>query len=138
MTRAYALRRLAQQFSAAAENEMTAEDRRTLRKLGREHLAAFSKDAQRVANTVNPILTGMGAGVAQLETRSDAVAWQAASEDLLATARRAETLLAVVLGVAPPEDASGDAPAQLIIALAQLSRRTEECRRLLAQSEPRP
>ena len=62
MTRAYALRRLAQQFSAAAENQMTAEDRRTLRKLGREHLAAFAKDAQRVANTVNPVLTGMGAG----------------------------------------------------------------------------
>ena len=60
MTRAYALRRLAQQFSAAAENQMTAEDRRTLRKLGREHLAAFAKDAQRVANTVKPVLTGMG------------------------------------------------------------------------------
>jgi hypothetical protein len=45
MTRAYALRRLAQQFSAAAEDQMTAEDRRTLRKLGREHLAAFTKDA---------------------------------------------------------------------------------------------
>src|ERR1017187_5853163 len=59
MTRAYALRRLAQQFSAAAENQMTAEDRRTLRSLGREHLAAFAKDAGRVANTVKPVLTGM-------------------------------------------------------------------------------
>ena len=73
MTRAYALRRLAQQFSASAENEMTAEDRRTLRKLGREHLAAFAKDEQRVANTVNPVLTGMGVGaaVAQHETLPD-------------------------------------------------------------------
>jgi predicted anti-sigma-YlaC factor YlaD len=132
MTRAYALRRLAQQFPAAAENEMNAEDRRTLRRLGREHVAAFTKDAQRVANTVNPVLTGMVAGVAQLEVHGGATSWQAASEDLLATARRAETLLAVMLGVAPAENASGDAPAQLIIALAQLSRDAEECQRVLA------
>ena len=133
MTRAYALRRLAQQFSTAAENEMSAEDRRTLHRLGREHLAAFTKEAQRVANTVNPVLTGMGAGVAQLEVRAEPTDWQAASEDLLATARRAETLLAIVLGVAPAEDASGNnAPAQLPIALAQLSRSAEECRHLLA------
>ena len=132
MTRAYALRRLAQQFPAAAESQMTAEDRRTLRKLGREHLAAFAKDARRVANTVNPILTEMGAAAAQRETRPEPAAWQSASEDLLASARRAETLLAVVLGVAPAETASGDAPAQLYAALAQLSSRTEQCQRLLA------
>jgi hypothetical protein len=132
MTRAYALRRLAQQFSVAAESQMTAEDRRTLRQLGREHLSAFTKDAQRVTNTVNPILTGMGAGVAQHETRPDAAAWQSASEDLLVSARRAETLLAVVLGVAPAENGSNNAPAQLVTALAQLSSRAEQCQRLLA------
>jgi hypothetical protein len=132
MTRAYALRRLAQQFSAAAEDQMTAEDRRTLRKLGREHLAAFTKDAQRVANTVKPVLTGVAAGTAQLEARAQASTWQFASEDLLTSARRAETLLAVVLGVAPPESDSANAPAQLLVALAQLSSRAEECQRLLA------
>ena len=132
MTRAYALRRLAQQFSAAAENQMTAEDRRTLRNLGREHLSAFAKDAQRVAGTVNPVLTGMGAGVAQHETRPEPADWQSASEDLLVSARRAETLLAVVLGIAPAELSSGNAPAELLIALAQISSRTEQCQRLLA------
>ncbi len=131
MTRAYALRRLAQQFSAAAENEMTAEDRQTLHNLGREHLAAFSKDAQRVAVTVNPVLTGIGAGVTHLEARQEPVDWQSASEELLASARRAESLLAVVLGVAPAGDASVNVLGQLMIALAQLSRGTEECRRLL-------
>jgi Putative zinc-finger len=136
MTRAYALRRLAQQFSAAAENQMTAEDRRTLRQLGREHLAAFTKDAQRVANTVNPVLRGPGAtglgAVAQIDISAEPTDWQSASEDLLASARRAETLLAVVLGVAPAETATGNAPAQLLIALAQLSIRTGQCQRLLA------
>jgi len=132
MTRGYALRRLAQQFSAAAEDQMTADDRRTLRKLGREHLAAFNKDAQRVANTVKPVLTGVGAGTAQIEARPVSTTWQAASEDLLTSARRAETLLAVLLGVAPPESDSANAPAQLLVALAQLSSLTEECQRLLA------
>jgi hypothetical protein len=131
MTRAYALRRLAQQFSAAAENEMSADDRRMLHRLGREHLAAFAKDAQRVANTVNPVLKGMGER-AEIEYRQVPVDWQSASEDLLATARRAETLLAIVLGVAPAENATGEAPAQLGIALAQLSQRADECQRLLA------
>ena len=132
MTRAYALRRLAQQFSATDEDQMTAEDRRTLHKLGREHLAAFVKDAQRVANTVKPVLSGMGPGGTQIEARSDSINWQSASEDLLASARRAETLLAVVLGVAPPENDSANAPAQLLMTLAQLSSRAEECQRLLA------
>ena len=132
MTRAYALRRLAQQFSAAAENQMTAEDRRTLRNLGREHLAAFTKDAQRVANTVNPVLRGTGPSVAQIEARQVPTDWQSASEDLLTSARRAETLLAVVLGVAPADLSSGNAPAQLLIALAQVSRNSDECQRLLA------
>src|ERR1039457_5509577 len=132
MTRAYALRRLAQQFPAAAENEMTAEDRRTLRNLGREHLAAFAKDAQRVAGTVRPVLTGMGAGGAQIEARMEPTDWQSASEDLLVSARRGENLLAVVLGVAPAELPSGNAPAELLTALAQISSRTEQCQRLLA------
>jgi hypothetical protein len=71
-------------------------------------------------------------GVTQIEARPDPVAWQSASEDLLASARRAETLLAVVLGAAPAENGSSNAPAQLLIALAQLSSRAEQCQRLLA------
>ena len=74
----------------------------------------------------------MGAGTAQIEARPEPTTWQSASEDLLTSARRAETLLAVVLGVAPPESDSANAPAQLLVALAQLSSRTEECQRLLA------
>ena len=39
--------------------------------------------------------------------------WQSASEDLLASARRAETLLAVILGVAPADNTTANVPAQL-------------------------
>jgi hypothetical protein len=132
MTRAYALRRLAQQFPTTAENEMSAEDRRTLRRLGREHLAAYTKEAQRVASTVNPVLNGMVTAGAQIEAHAVPIDWQEASEGLLTTARRAETLLAILLGSAPVENASGDVPTQLRIALSQLSFRAEQCQHLLA------
>jgi anti-sigma factor RsiW len=132
MTRAYALRRLAQQFSAESESQMTVEDRRTLHRLAREHLAAFAKEAQRVSNTVHPVLKAMAPGSVPIEVRPDALTWQSASEDLLASARRAETLLAVVLGVAPADNAAGNVPAQLVVVLSDLSSRTELCQRLLA------
>jgi hypothetical protein len=38
----------------------------------------------------------------------------------------------VVLGVAPAELSSGNGPAELLAALAQISSRTEQCQRLLA------
>ena len=123
---------MAQQFSAEAESQMTPEDRRTLHKMGREHLVAFAKDAQRIANTVNPVLKGLGPGSAEIQTRPDPVDWQVATEDLLVSARRAETLLAVVLGVAPAENASSNVPAQLVGVLGELSSRIELCQRLLA------
>ena len=133
MTRAYALRRLAQQFSADAEHTMTAEDRRSLHGLGRAHLDVFAKDSQAIATTLRPVLTGLGGSAAPLETHADAVTWQAASEDLLTAARRVETLTAVVLGVSAPSGTYESAPSQLLTALAQLSRSVEQCRKLLSQ-----
>jgi len=131
MTRAYALRRLAQQFPAAAENQMSAEGRRTLRKLAREHVAAFMKDAQRVTNTVNPVLNGLGAGGATLDVHPQALNWQEASEDLLTVAGRTEKLIAVILGMAPAENTSGNIPAQLQLSFAQQAVRAEQVNRLL-------
>jgi hypothetical protein len=130
MSRAYALRRLSQQFPVSSEGAMRAEDRRTLRNLGREHVAALQKDLARIQTTVNPVLTGIGAAAAPREARS-AVAWQDASEQVLASARKVETLLAVVLGVTPSAS-NGDAPSQLLTALGQLTSEVEQCQRLLS------
>jgi hypothetical protein len=133
MTRAYALRRLAQEFSAEAEQKMTLSDRRNLHAIGRAHLEAFSKDSEAIANTLRPVLSGMGAAPALPDAHGDALTWQAASEDLLTASRRVETLTAAVFGVssAVPYDA---APAQLLTALTQLSQSVQQCRRLLAES----
>ena len=67
------------------------------------------------------------------ETRPDAVTWQAASDELLTAARRVETLSAVVLGVSTPKGTYEAVPSQLLAALAHLSSRVEQCRKLLAE-----
>ncbi|MEO8595112.1 MAG: zf-HC2 domain-containing protein [Candidatus Solibacter sp.] len=131
MTRAYALRRLAQQFPLEAENQMSADDRRTLRKLAHEHLAAFQKEAHRIANTVNPVLSGMGVSAARSDSQPEPATWQAASEDLLSSASRAEKSIAVTLGMASMDSAQTNSSAQLLTALAQQTARAEQCRRLL-------
>ena len=133
MPRAYALRRLAQEFSAEAEHAMSTVDRRSLRALGRAHLDAFSKDSQAIATTLGPVLTGLGGVAAPPDLRPDAATWQAASEDLLTAARRVETLTAAVLGVSAPGGSYEAAPSQLLTALAQLSSRVEQCRKLLSE-----
>jgi hypothetical protein len=129
MARAYALRRLAQQFPRDAESKMSAEDRRTLHTLGREHLAAFQKDLEKIEITLKPVLTGMG--IAGNLVAVGSPAWQPASEQLLASSRQAETLLATVLGVTSA-GSSADAPSQLLTTISQLTNQIEQCRRLLS------
>jgi hypothetical protein len=134
MTRAYALRRLAQQFTADAEQNMSADDRRSLHALGRAHLDAFAKDSQAIGNTLRPVLTGLGGSASALDSHTTAANWQAVSEELLTAARRVETLTAVVLGVSASPAGYDAVPSQLLTALAQLSSRVEQCRKLLAES----
>ena len=132
MTRAYALHRLAQQFPATSEQALSSEERRTLHALGREHLAELAKDYERISNTVGPVLAGLGVGAAPRQNQADPSAWQTASEDLLTSARRVDTLLAQVLGTGSGERAAENPPAQLSAAMAQLAVRIELCQRMLA------
>jgi hypothetical protein len=129
MSRAYALRRLAQQFPPAAEASMTKEDRRTLRSIASEYMNALQGDVQKIRRTLEPVVGQPSGTVAR--TAGDTASWQPQSEVVLASARRVETLLATVLGVTsgnPP----GDAPAQLLIAMGQLSGDIERCQSLLS------
>jgi hypothetical protein len=141
MARAYALRRLAQEFGPASERQMSSGDRRALRTLGREHLAAFARESARIEATLRPILTGearVPLGPGGTPVRADPVAWQPAAEELLSTARRAEGLLAVVLGVAPGDRAADNAPEQLMAALSQLTTNIGQCQRLLSYDDFSP
>jgi hypothetical protein len=132
MARAYALRRLAQQFPPDVERQLSMEDRRTLGNLWRDHLAAFARESGRMEATLTPLLHALGGTVAPLEVRSGPAAWQPAAEELVSAARRVETVLAVLLGMAAPENPADHTPSQLLAALAQLRASQEHCQRLLS------
>jgi hypothetical protein len=132
MDRAYALGRLAQQFPPDVERQLSIEDRHTLRNLWRDHLVAFARESGQIEATLTPLLRSLGGTVAPLDVRSEPAAWQAASEELLSAARRVETVLAVLLGMATADNPAADTPSQLLAALAQLRASQEHCQRLLS------
>ncbi len=136
-SRAYALRRLAQQFPPDVERQLNMEDRRTLRNLAREHLAAFAKESGRIDATLTPLLNSLGGAVAPREVRPQPAAWQPATEELLGAGRQVETLLAVLLGMAPPENTADSTPSRLLAALTQLKTGLEHCQRLLSYDDVR-
>ena len=94
-------------------------------------VAAMRQDLAKIQTTITPVLQGLGATAGRPEARTAAAAWQPASEQMLASARHVETLLAVVLGVAPAGSTT-DAPGQLLTALRQLTTDIEQCQRLLS------
>jgi hypothetical protein len=130
MARAYALRRLAQEFASPAEREMGASDRRLLRSMAREHLAALAAGFQGVDEAVSPLLETRASGLAG-ESRPATGSWQDAAEDALRAAREVETALAALLGAAPAEGGA-DLPSRFPSAMANLKTSLERCRSLLS------
>jgi hypothetical protein len=136
MSRVYAIKRLAQQFPPETEARMTAEERRTLHNLAREHAAVLAKELRKITTTVNPVLSGMGAA-GSAAPPSTAAQWQVVSEELFASGRQVETLLASVLGVSANSPATEDAASQLLSAFARFTTDTEHCLRLLSYDDVR-
>jgi anti-sigma factor RsiW len=132
MSRAYALRRLAQEFPPDVERQLSAEDRRVLRDLGREHIAALARQSGEMDAALGRVLVALGGAAPPGEVRLESAAWQPAAEELLSAARRVETVLAVLLGMAAPENPAAHTPSQLLAALAQLRASQEHCQRLLS------
>jgi hypothetical protein len=130
MALAYALRRLAQEFSPQAEREMGAQDRRLLRGMARQHLAAMAAGFQNIDETVGPLLATRDGGPTR-ETRAAPANWQDAAEEALRAAREVETVLAALLGTAPAERGA-DPPARYASAMSNLKAGVERCQRLLS------
>ena len=130
MSRAYALRRLGQQFPPSTESGLTASERRTLHTIGREHIAALQGYLGKIQSTVAPVLQGIGGAAGTREQGAPAADWQTASEQMLSSARHVEKLLAVVLGATSGNPA--EAPSQLLTALSQLTLDIQQCQRLLS------
>lgn len=133
MSRAYALRRLAQRFPPETERELGAVERRLLRDLGREHASALSTQAAGMERLLAPVLVSLGgrAGTASQAVRP--AAWQLAAEDLFHAARHVEKLLAVMLGAAPGDLPAGELPSQLLEGMARVRAGSDACGRLAAE-----
>jgi hypothetical protein len=131
MSRAYALHDLAQRFPAAAETGLSAENRRVLREMAREHVTALSSTVNSLQRALAPVLTSLG-GTAARRTVSPGTAWQASSEDLFRASSRVQVLLSVLLGVAPGQS-SGELPSEVLSAVSELRADLDRCQQLLAQ-----
>jgi hypothetical protein len=129
MTRVYALRRLAEQFPQEAEQQLSPEDQRLLKDLGRQHVATLVQEVGAIETLASPLLAAHGAA-----PLASVASWQAGAQNLFASARQVETLLPVWLGATAPDRDStpnGDLPQQLSTALAQFQSDVQQCERLL-------
>ena len=126
MARAYALRRLAEQFPAAAEQELDPGGRQLLERLRAEHSAALRQQVAALMRELQPILSAVGGGVTPSPgNASSSPPWQSATEDLFQSARQVDKLVGVMFGAAPSDSPGSQLPAQLKIGLAQLRARLD-------------
>ena len=130
MSRAYALRRLAERFPSDREAQMTLEQRQLLTRLCREHAEALLQNVIKVQGLLEPVLArGVPAGAAQEAAISGS--WQDRAEQLAGAARHCETSLVSVLGGSADETHSPERLAELVDSLAQLRNQAENYERLM-------
>jgi hypothetical protein len=120
MARAHALRRLSERFQPEVESQLSAGDRQVLRELRREHSAALAALAAALEEANRPALLALGAAAPAPPPAVPAQPWQPTAEAVFREARRAEVLLAVMLGGTVDQTPPPDLPAQLLSALTRL------------------
>jgi hypothetical protein len=128
---ALALRNLAQQFPSALEQGLSAEDRRVLREMAREHVTSLSGTVDKLQHVLTPVLTSLG-GAAAWRTASPETAWQGSTEGLVRASLRVQVLLSVLMGVSPGQSSS-ELPSAVLSAISDLRSDLDQCQQLLAQ-----
>jgi hypothetical protein len=132
MARAYAVRGLAQRFPPGGTAVLSAAERHTLEALAAEHVNAMAAQVEAIEGNLGPVLAGLGAPIPKSTPAAHFAAWQTASEETFAAARRQEMLLSLLLGVAPGTQPAG-LPADLARTLAEVRSDLDECLRALEQ-----
>jgi hypothetical protein len=135
MARVYALRRLANEFPAETENQMSADNQALLRRLAQEHMAAMSREIAAIRGAAAPVLQALS-GEGQVPGREaqakQGANWQAAAQEVFVSGRQVDSLLATLLGASAPEPGGADnLPAAVLNALAQLQASVQQCELLL-------
>jgi anti-sigma factor RsiW len=131
MSRAYALRALAQRFPADKEASLTPQERQLLRDMARENASQLAKEASGIERALNPILAAMG-GSAAARPVAIRSAWEPATEELFQASHRVEVLVSVMLGAARGDSATDRLPSDLLSALRELRAELDQCQQLLA------
>ena len=126
MSRAYALRSLAQRFPAGSEASMSAADRETLHAMAREHLSALVSQSGTMERVLGPVLKSVGAATPAQHAAASAN-WQGSAEDVFRASRRVEVLLSDLLGVAASQKPAAGLPTDLQSALADLQASVAAC-----------
>lgn len=132
MSRAYALRALAQRFPPDTEADLSPRERQLLRDMARENAARLSKEASGIERALNPILAEMGGSVASRPAANQS-AWEPAAEELLRASHRVEVLVSVMLGATRGDSATDHLPSELLSAIRELRAELDQCQQLLAQ-----
>jgi len=121
MSRVHALRRLAEHFAPEDEAAMSPKEREILSDLLREHATAADELSARIEEQSRPVLLAVGAnGLLSDPELPPADNWQDATAELLVDARRADILLASILGGASTETSPQDLSSQALLSLARL------------------
>jgi hypothetical protein len=131
MSRAYAMRNLAQQFPVEIESGLNADGRRMLRDMLRDHMSHLSKQVSDVQSLLMPSLTAIGATV-QARRPAEGTEWQSSVEDVVRASQLVEVRLSVLLGVTPGQNStSTQLPSEVVTALAELRANVDHCSSLL-------
>jgi hypothetical protein len=112
MTRAHALRRLAEQFS---NGPFSAEDLQVIRSLRSEHAKAMAAELARLERELAPVIRALGATAGPLPTTTPN------EGNLLGSAWRLESSIAELMGAKAISGAADQLPARLATDLASVS-----------------
>jgi hypothetical protein len=133
MSRAYALRNLAEKFPVEVESGLSANDRRMLRDMLRDHLSHLSKQVGEVQSLLVPSLSAIGATV-QARRPAEGTAWQSSVEEVFRASQIVEVRLSALLGVAPGQNStSTQLPSEVLSLLAELRSDVDRCAALVNQ-----
>ena len=130
MSRAYALRRLAERFPMATESQLTTEDRRVLDALRQEHATALRHEIQEVEQVTTPALAAAGAAAPAPASVALTGSWQNAAGELFRTAREVEAMLAAAFAGAATNTSAEELPSRLRQSLALLRAEVDHYERI--------
>jgi len=129
MSRAHALRRLAQSFPPGIEAQMTSSEHKLLEQLRQEHASALLEN---VTGAEDRVRSALGMTIEDTQPMSASGLWQDETEPLFAAARHAEVMLVDLLGASPDQTQYSELPARTAASLAQLRRRAEIYQHLIS------